>query len=159
MYTNVARVRRNGGEQAAATLSRTLEDLTRAATPCCRYDVSIVAPPGAEGGQRLLLSVPLPPQVMHVTLPPLATPGKLVEFQLRAPLVDVPDGPLDALALAAGESRGILLERSSSGGLKRKAPTMGNGGMFIGGAADGSGTPPPLAGEQTNLRYRWLTPK
>ena len=45
MYTNVARVRRNGGEQAAATLSRTLEDLTRAATPCCRYDVSIVAPP------------------------------------------------------------------------------------------------------------------
>ena len=81
---------------------------------------------------------------MHVTLPPLATPGKLVEFQLRAPLVDVPDGPLDALALAAGESRGILLERSSSGGLKRKAPTMGNGGMFIGGAADGSAiTSPP----------------
>ena len=106
--------------------------------------MSIVAPPGAEGGQRLLLSVPLPPQVMHVTLPPLATPGKLVEFQLRAPLVDVPDGPLDALALAAGESRGILLERSSSGGLKRKAPTMGNGGMFIGGAADGSAiTSPP----------------
>ena len=105
--------------------------------------MSIVAPPGAEGGQRLLLSVPLPPQVMHVTLPPLATPGKLVEFQLRAPLVDVPDGPLDALALAAGESRGILLERSSSGGLKRKAPTMGNGGMFIGGAADGSAITSP----------------
>ena len=61
----------------------------------------VPVPAGCVGGQRLLLSVPLPPQSLCVCLPAAAVPGRQVQFPLPPPSSE-PEQTWDGPASASG---------------------------------------------------------